>query len=66
MEELLKSPLLAAIGGLVVLAVIGVPLALRLAGLSGEQIVTVIRETLGTAKDIIRALRNINNNGNGQ
>lgn len=63
MEQLLQSPVLAALGGLLVLLVIGVPLALRLAGLSGSQIVEVIKLTLQFLVNFAQSLRQENKNG---
>jgi len=60
MEQLLSSPVLALLGALLVLLIIAVPLALRLAGLSGKQIVEVITLTLQFLVNFAQSLRDDN------
>ena len=57
------QPGLGLIGALALLAILFIPLALRLAGLTGVQIVDVIRLTLQFFVNIAAGLRDENKNG---
>jgi len=65
--ELLKSvsesPVLALLGAGVLLVVILIPVFLRLAGLSGAQIIDVLAMTGRMIVDLVRAFREENSNG---
>lgn len=67
MEALLKtlseSPVLALLGAVVVVAIVLIPVFLRLAGLSGAQIIDVINITGRMIVDLVRAFRDENANG---
>jgi len=56
-HELAKSPLLAALGALVVVAVVLIPISLRVAGLSGAQIASVLKNVASVAVQLVRAFR---------
>ena len=60
MQQLLANPFLAALGALVLLGVLLAPLALKLAGLSSEQIIEVLKATMQFVIDTIRELRSQN------
>lgn len=57
MTTLLTNPIFAALGLLVLLGVLLAPLALKLAGLSGAQIIEVLKATMQFIVDIIREFR---------
>lgn len=63
LQWLEKQPGLAALGALVVLAIVFLPVALRVAGLTGSQIVQVIQLTLQFFVNLTAGLRNQNKNG---
>jgi len=60
LDKLLASPVFAAIGIAVVVAIVVTPLVLRLAGLTSDQIVTVIQATWQALALIIQELRDEN------
>ena len=68
MENILSiianSPVLAFLGALVILALVLIPIILRLAGLTGEQIVQVLIAMQENARATIREFRQQNINGN--
>jgi len=51
------SPALALLGGLIVVALFAAPIALKLAGLSGSQIVALLKYTAETVVALVRAYR---------
>lgn len=60
LDALGRSPLLAAVGLLVVLAILLAPIALRLAGLSGGQIAELLKSTMSFVVLLIREFRTSN------
>ena len=56
-HSIVTNPAFAALGFGVFMVILLAPLALRLAGLSGSQIVQVLTETIHHAAQIIKALR---------
>ena len=68
MENILSiianSPVLAFLGALVILALVLIPIMLRLAGLTGGQIVQVLISMHENVRATIREFRQQNINGN--
>lgn len=63
LQWLEKQPGLAALGALVLVFFVLAPLVLRLAGLTGTQIVTVIKLTFQFFVNLAAGLRDENKNG---
>lgn len=61
-QAALNSPYLAALGLLVLLALILAPIALRLAGLTGDQVVRLLQATMQFILEVIKDFRNSNSN----
>lgn len=59
-NALTGTPALACLGVLVIVAVLIAPLLLSLAGLTGAQIVKLLRETMKFVMDVVRAFRRSN------
>ena len=57
MQQLLTNPIFAALGLLVLLGVLLAPVALRLAGLSGTQIIELLRATMEFIVEVVREFR---------
>lgn len=57
MDKLLTNPIFAALGLLVLLGVLLAPLALRLAGLTGKQILELFKATMVFIVEIIHEFR---------
>ena len=57
LHDIAQSPLLALLGGAVLLGVLIAPIALRIAGLSGAQIVDLLKTTARFAFNLAAALR---------
>lgn len=66
LQWLEKQPLIGLFGAFVLAAILLVPLALKVAGLSPAQIVDVIRLTLQFFTGIVASIREDNRNGNGK
>lgn len=60
-QKLLDNPLLAAAGLVVLLLILLLPLALRLAGLTGAQILELLRATMAFIIEAIKTFRSTNN-----
>ena len=63
LQWLEKQPFIGILGAVVLAAILLVPLALKLAGLSAGQIVEVIKLTLNFFASIVASFRDENNNG---
>lgn len=57
LHTLASSPLLALLGLLVVVALLAAPLALRAAGLTGGQVVELLKATMAFVVEAVRAFR---------
>lgn len=57
LSSISSSPVLAALGALLLLVIVIAPVGLKVAGLSGAQIVAVIKLTAETAVKLVRAFR---------
>lgn len=60
MEKLLSNPALSVLGLLLLIGVLLAPLALRVAGLSGAQVVELLRSTMGFILEVVREFRSQN------
>jgi len=60
LNALANSPLLAVVGLVVVLAVILAPAALSIAGLSGSQIIELLKATMAFIVEVIKEFRSNN------
>jgi len=65
MQQILENPLLAALGALVLLAVILAPAALRVAGLTGGQIIELLKATMQFIVEVVRSFRSENKSNGG-
>jgi hypothetical protein len=57
LQSIVSNPVLAVIGFAVVIVVLFAPIALRIAGLSGAQIVDLLKATAGFAVNLASVLR---------
>ena len=60
MEQFITNPIFAVLGLLVLLGLLLAPLALKLAGLTGAQIIEVLQATMQFIVEIIREFRRQN------
>jgi len=61
MEQFLTNPIFAVFGLLVLLGVLLAPVALKLAGLTGSQIIELLSATMQFIVEIIHEFRSQNN-----
>lgn len=61
LHELGNSPLLAALGLVTLLALVVAPIVLRMAGLTGAQIVQLLSATMNFLIELVRQFRQENN-----
>jgi hypothetical protein len=62
LTEIANTPALALLGGVVVMATLLAPAALALAGLTGAQIIDLLKSTMQFVIELIKAFRDENKN----